>query len=362
MLTSSPVVRGCLPEHTVSPSVRAILDVLADTQMTRADLASEKAHQARNLRCTVGAVATPRDHCAEVIVEWYEDGATDEAGLPARRVRIVRNMRNRFLDECAGLLRDVGFSVMSSESSRTRTRRVQSLLVSGEPCELALDVAQALPSHGLSRAGVLPPYWEIPDRYRLTIASEAITLTFSHATQVERVRDAVAALRAQGLNANEDAPSLYGTGYGVLVREGERPIGDRDGLRPETPQSQAARDLLWTRGFSRENTEHGTIGHRVHPQLPPHLRDGTVNIDNTPFAAFAALHDRVSVTASDTAYAERAGRELATALSDAHAEVFAADSWTVVREDPSTITVWRRTALGTATEPSATPTAAIVAV
>ncbi|MFE7531147.1 hypothetical protein ACFU7Y_36375 [Kitasatospora sp. NPDC057542] len=321
--------------------------MLADAKMTCADLSSEEAHQVRNRSCTVGAVVTPRESPSEVIVEWFEDGATDEAALPARRVQTVRSMRNRVLDECVGLLRDSGFTVALSESSRTRTRRLQSLLVSGEPHELAKDLTQTLAQYGLSRAGVLPSYWEIPDLYRIVAVSDALALTFSHATQVERVRDAIAVLRAQGLNANEDAPSLYGVGYGVLVRENAWPAGERDGLSPETTECQAARDLLWTRGFSHENPELGTIGHRVHP--PTDL---------------AALYDRVSVTAADTAYAEGHGRELATALSAAHAVAFTAAGWSVVREDPTTITVCRSAALraAAASGPNTAPTAVAAAV
>ncbi|MFJ6773558.1 hypothetical protein ACIQOV_21820 [Kitasatospora sp. NPDC091257] len=319
--------------------------MLADAKVTRADLASEEAHQARNLRCTVGAVAAPHGRASDLIVEWYEDGAVDEALLPARRIQTVRSARNRALDECAGLLRDIGYTVTPSESSLTRTRRLQSLLVSGAPYEPARNVTRALTSRGLSRAGVLPAYWETPDLYRVMRASGALLLTFSHATKVERVRDAVATLRAQGLNAGEDAPSLYGVGYGVLVRRGERPTGERDGLRPETPEYRAARDLLWVRGFSRENCERGTIGHRVYPQLPPHLRDGVFNVDNTSPTVLAALHDRVSVTAPDSAYAEGHGRDLATVLSAAHEVAFAEAGWTVVREDLITITVHRGHAL-----------------
>ncbi|MEE1828059.1 hypothetical protein PUR61_38660 [Streptomyces sp. BE20] len=332
-----PSVRGCLPEHAAVPAVQVALDVLADAKVTRADLASEEAHQVRNLRCTVGAVVAPHGRASSVIVEWYEDGAVDEALLPARRIQTVRSARNRALDECAGLLRDIGYTVTSSESSLTRTRRLHSLLVSGAPYEPARNVTRALTSRGLSRAGVLPPYWETPDLYRVMRASGALLLTFSHATKVERVRDAVATLRARGLNASEDAPSLYG----VLVRRGERPTGERDGLRPETPECQAARDLLWARGFSREDCERGTIGHRVYPQLPPHLRDGVFNVDNTSPTVLAALHDRVSVTAPDLAYAEGHGRDLATALSAAHEVAFAEAGWSVVREDPITITAHR---------------------
>ncbi|MGY0466559.1 hypothetical protein ACW14Y_40810 [Kitasatospora sp. cg17-2] len=334
-------LRGCLPEDAHNPDVRSVLGALAEARVPCADLAADHAQQVGGSRVTVGAVAKPSGHSSGAFVQWYEAGSTDEGGLPARRVRAVRGMRNRVLDECTALLRGLGFAVTTLESSRTRTRRVQSLFVSGEPDDLAQSVAHTLAQADLVRVGVLPPYWPTPDHYRLTPVAAACLLTFSHATPVERVRDAVAALRAQGLDANEDTPNQYGIGYGVLVSAGGLSTRERDGLRPETPQFRAARDLLWTRGFSREKTESGTIGHRVYPQLPAHLRDGAFNVDNTSPNVLAALHDRVSVTAPDIAYAEGRGQELAGALSAAHAAAFEGDGWTVVREDPITSTALR---------------------
>ncbi|MFJ1936669.1 hypothetical protein ACIOGZ_28920 [Kitasatospora sp. NPDC088160] len=346
--------RGCLPEHADVATVRSVLDILAGARIPRADLASEEDHQADGTGCGAGAVVTPNDHRAGVTVQWYEDGTTDEAGLPTRRVPTVRGMRNRALDECASLLMGFGYSVTSSASPRTRTRRVQSLLVCGEPSELATTVAHALAAHGFAPVGVLPLYWDRPDWYQLASGSETLSLSLSHATPVERVRDAVAALRVRGLNANEDQPRPYGNGYGILVRKDKRPTGERDGLLPDTPECRAAREVLWLRGFSRENTEHGTIGHRVYPQLTSDLRS-TSTVGSTPAFALPALHDKVSVTAPDTAYAEGRGRELATALSAAHEEAFTAVGWRVVREDPITITVCRRPASEDATEPDTTP-------
>ncbi|GAA1979343.1 hypothetical protein [Kitasatospora viridis] len=212
------------------------------------------------------------------------------------------------------------------------------------PNSLAGKVTSILSTLGLVKADRMPGHCSDPARYTIpdhATAAVYCLVNFSHATPVEKVRAAVAALRAEGLNARESstlAPQV-GYGYGLTVEADGSLTDPRDGLRPDTPAVVEARKVLWRAGFSRENTELGTIGHRVYPQLPAHLRDGSVNVDNTPADELTRLHDRVSVTAPCNVWADGEGEQLARALSGAHEAAFRAAGWAVEREDEITVTV-----------------------
>jgi len=344
---SSPVLlSGCLPEHAEMPAVGDVLAVLTSGGVPLADVASVSSPE-----FTGGAVVSPVVGATGWIsVRFYVEGRSGEIGLPPRLREQVRAERNRALDMCAEMLQNAGHLVSADESKFTRTRRVESLTVRGAgDSDLAREVAAVLASVGLEKVAVLRGDCADPSRYRINgehfMADVVSMLEFSPAVSAETVRAAVVALRAQGFDARESYTGTGKSGYGLDVTRDGRPLERADGDLPDTQETWAARNVLWEAGFSRENVATGTIGHRVYPQLPPHLR-GLVTRGNTPGDVIMHLHDRVSVTVPANAYADGLGPRIAENLSSVQELAFTTAGWDVVREDPTTITVQRRRLLG----------------